>query len=63
MCDHYVVGVTPDFVHAFTRPQAVRRTVPVRRVEQLKARWFGLGALAAAVPLVLGIVLIHLIGG
>lgn len=60
--DHYVAGVMPDFVRRY-RHQAVRRTVPTRQVEQLKARWFGLGALAAALPLVLGIVLIRTFGG
>lgn len=55
---------TPLVQHAARpRPMAVRRTVPTLRVTQLKARWFGLGALAAAVPLVLVMALVHVLGG
>lgn len=61
--DIYVAGQAPDWSAKFQRfsplvhseprprPMAVRRTVTAQQVRRLRARWFGLGCIAALVPI------------
>lgn len=74
--DHHVAGAAPDWTHAANRfnplthtdpprrpPMAVRRSVTAQQVRRLRVRWFGLGCIAALVPILIVAGLIRLLGG
>lgn len=51
--DRYAGAATPA-----PRPMALRRP-PALPVESLKARWFALGSLTTAAPLLIAVLLVH----